>query len=154
LLSGRRTALAATLLIGVVSAASPAVAEQPVIERIPIQETFEDEILTEECGVPVTTTRAGFVTTRTFDREGTGPLDVGTVNFSTTLRSGDNTIRIRDVGADLLRRTPDGTLILSIIGQIPFSWNGVLKINESTGEVILEPKPSTDLQHVCSALTA
>jgi hypothetical protein len=154
LISVRRTALAVALVLGVVSAATPAAAAPPVIERIPIQETFPDEFLTEECGVPVTTTLSGFRIDRTFDDQGTGPLFVATVNVSATLRSGDNVIRIRDVGADLLRRTPDGTLIFSLIGQLPFQFKGVLKINETTGEVILEPKPSNDVERVCAALTA
>ena len=151
----RRMFVTAVLLAGaMVGAAGPAAAAKPVIERITIQETFEDEILTEECGVPVTTTLLGSVTTRTFDRKGTGPLELSTVNFTVTLRSGDAAIRIRDVGADQVRRTPDRTFILSIIGQVPFGWKGVLKINLTTGEEILTPQPSKDLERVCAALTA
>lgn len=151
----RRMFVTAVLLAGaMVGAAGPAAAARPIIERIPIQETFSDQFLTEECGVPVTTTLSGFRIERTFDDRGTGPLLLATVNVSATLRSGDNVIRIRDVGADLLRRTPDGTLIFSLIGQLPFQFKGVLKTNQTTGEVILEPKPSNDAERVCAALTA
>jgi hypothetical protein len=151
--SARRTALAAALFVGVVSAASPAVAAEPVIEVETIQDTFIDTDLSAECGVPVTVTLSGTRTTRTFEREGTGPQTLVTVNISGILVSGDNTFRLRDVGADLLRRTPDGTLIFSLIGQLPFQFKGVLKINETTGEVILEPKPSNDAERACAALT-
>lgn len=41
-----------------------------------------------------------------------------------------------------------------IIGQIPFGFTGVLKVNETTGEVVLEPQHSTegDLEDACAAL--
>ena len=35
--------------------------------------------------------------------------------------------------------TPDGVVILSIIGKTPFGFTGVLKIDTATGEVIHEP---------------
>ena len=149
----RCTLLAAAVFLGLVGAASPAAAAQPVFERITVDETFEDEFLTEECGVPVTTTVSGTVIIRTFEDSGTGPLEVSTISISARIQSGDNRILIRDVGADLLRRTPDGTLILTITGQVPFEFKGALKTNETTGEVILEPKPSKDLERVCAALT-
>ena len=90
---------------------------------------------------------------RAFDGTGSGLLQVGKVNVSVTTQSGDNSIRIRDVGANVLRRTPDGSLLLSISGQVPFGWKGVLREDGDTFEVILEPKPSTDLERVCAALT-
>ena len=153
----RGTLLAAAVVIGGVGAASPAAAAKPVIERITVDDTFDDVELAEACGVPeVTTTVTGTVITRAFENSGTGPLELNTVNFSLTFRAGDDTARLRDVGADLLRRTPDGTLILSIIGRVPFGFRGVLKLDPETEEVILEPKSwdAADLRRVCAALTA
>jgi hypothetical protein len=49
---------------------------------------------------------------------------------------------------------PDGTVILSIVGQVPFEFTGVLKINLETGEVILEPHHEVDPTRVCEPLTA
>ncbi len=155
--SGRRTALAAALFLGVVSATAPAVAAQPVFERITVDDTFDDVELAAACGVPeVTTTVSGTVITRAFEDSGTGALELNTVNLSLTFQAGDNSIRLRDVGADLLRQTPDGSLILSIIGRVPFGFRGVLKIDLETEEAILEPKDwdASDLQRVCDALTA
>ena len=45
-----------------------------------------------------------------------------------------------------VRIAPDGTMILSIVGQIPFGpgFTGVLKINLDTGEVIHEPHHFTE----------
>jgi hypothetical protein len=154
--SARRTALATALFLGVVSAATPAAAAPPDIERIPIQATFPEEFLTEACGVPVTATLSGVRIVRTFEDDGVGVLDVSTVNIAVTLQSEDNSIRIRDVGADVVRRTPDDTVILSISGQVPFFFKGVLKIDLETGEAIFEPKDwfESDVQRVCEALTA
>ncbi|WP_336029179.1 hypothetical protein [Geodermatophilus sp. FMUSA9-8] len=142
---------AGAVLLGL---AAPALAAPPTIERVQFDDTFSDEFLSEECGVDVTTRAVGQVATRTFDRKGTGPLVLTTVNVSLTATAGDNTVRFRDVGADLLRREPDGTLVLSIIGQVPFDFRGVLKIDPDTGEVLHEPSESAsdDLDRVCAVL--
>ena len=79
-----------------------------------------------------------------------------------TAQAGDNTYSFRDVGADHLQVKPDGTEILMIIGQIPFGigddplgFTGVLKINLTTGEVILQPQHSMGgVEEACAALTA
>lgn len=72
-----------------------------------------------------------------------------------TATAGDNTIRFRDVGADLVRIEPDGTAILMIIGQLPFDFTGVLKIDLETGEAILEPQHVTgdEVEDACAILT-
>jgi hypothetical protein len=154
---GRRTALAAALFLGVVSATAPAVAAQPVVERITVDDTFTDKDLAAACGVPeVTTTVSGTVITRAFGDSGTGVLQLNTLNLSVTFQAGDNTVGLRDVGADQLREAPDGSLILSIIGRAPFAFRGVLKLDPETEEVILQPKDwdASDLQRVCDRLTA
>ena len=142
------TALAALL-------ASGATAGKPVLERFDIDETTPDAFLTAACGVPVTTHAEGHVIARTFTGGGTGPAAVRTLNIGLTATAGDNVIRFRDVGADVERIEPDGTAILSIIGQVPFDFTGVLKIDLETGEAILEPQHSTaeDLEDACAALT-
>lgn len=138
------------------SLAAPAIAAGPVIERIPIDDEFVDEFLSEECGVEVFTRAEGMVITRTFEDDGTGPIRLATINIGFTASAGGNTVRFRDVGADLLRREPDGTLVLSIVGQIPFNFTGVLKLDPETGEVLQAPQNSTvdEVDRVCAALTA
>jgi hypothetical protein len=98
----------------------------------------------------------GHVTLRTFAGGGTGAAEVNTLNIALTASSGDNTYRFRDVGADLVRIEPDGTAILMIIGQTPFGFAGVLKIDLETGEAILEPQHSLEgnVEKACAALTA
>lgn len=92
---------------------------------------------------------------RVFSGEGTGVAQVRTINVGLTATAGDRTFRFRDVGADVLRIEPDGTLVLSIIGQVPFDFAGVLKIDPETDEVILEPRNRSEeqLAKACDALT-
>jgi hypothetical protein len=148
------------LLAGVIAlvgfiAPGAAFAAEPTIERFDFAETSPDPFLSDECGVPVTTTAEGFVIVRTFPGEETGVVEVFTINVALTATAGSNTFRFRDVGADVIRIEPDGTAILSITGQSPYrNFNGVLKIDLETGETILETHDrSQRLEATCAALT-
>jgi hypothetical protein len=136
--------------------ATGAAAAPPTIERFEVDESFADDFLTEACGVAVTTSARGHVILRTFSGEGTGPAELRTLNISLTATAGDNVYRFRDVGADLVRVEPDGTAILMIVGQVPFEFTGVLKIDLATGETILEPQHSLEdrVEEACEKLTA
>jgi hypothetical protein len=127
----------------------------PTIERITIDESFPDEELTEACGVPVTTTALGHITIRVFSGEGTGVAQVNSINVGLTATAGDRTFRFRDVGADVAQIKPDGTIVLTISGQVPFAFAGALKIDPETEEVILEPRDRSEEQiaKACRALT-
>ena len=105
--------------------------------------------------MPVTTQAEGHVIIRTFTGPAPDQRSVTTLNIALTATAGDNVIRFRDVGADVERIEPDGTAILMIIGQVPFDFTGVLKIDLETGEAILEPQHSTaeNLEKACAALT-
>jgi len=131
-----------------------AFAGKPTMERVDVDETFTDGFLSAECGVEVTTHIQGHIILRTF--AGGGNVSLNTLNFALTATAGDNTYRFRDVGADHVVVKKDGTEILSIIGQIPFGFIGVLKINLTTGDVIHEPGHdiSGRLEEACAALTA
>ena len=135
---------------------APAVvgAAPPESERIVVDDEFEDEFLSEACGVPVTTRVQGHVIVRTFDN-GTGVVELRTVNLGFTATAGERTIRFRDVGADLVRIEPDGTAVLQVIGQVPGEFAGVLKIDLETGDVILEPRDRSEwqLERACAGLT-
>jgi hypothetical protein len=146
----------ACILVVAAGVAPGATAGKPTTERFDIDETFADEFLTEACGVPVTTRAQGHVIVRTFSGEGTGPAELRTLNIALTAMAGANTYPFRDVGADLVRIEPDGTAILMVIGQIPFGFTGVLKIDLETGDAILEPHHSLEgrLEEACAALTA
>jgi hypothetical protein len=144
------------VVLGVVLAAvvvSSAWAGKPVSERVEIDVTFFDEVLSEECGTDVWTSARGLIILRSLD----GPQLVGltALNVALTAMAGGNTYRFRDVGADQVRVTKDGA-ILSIIGQIPFDFIGVLKVNLDTDEVVHEPGHliGDRLEEACAALTA
>jgi hypothetical protein len=152
----RGIACLAGILIVAAALAPGALAGKPTIERITVDETFADDFLTDECGVPVVTHVSGQIAVRTFSGDGTGPAQISTLNIAVTATSGDNTYRFRDVGADHVQIAPDGTEILMIIGQIPFGFTGVLKIDLATGDVIHEPHHSLEgrVEDACAALTA
>ena len=65
-----------------------------------------------------------------------------------------NSIRVQDVGNDHLRVAPDGTVTISIVGQVPFQFSGASRINVTTGEVFHEPHHIVDIDAVCSRLAA
>jgi hypothetical protein len=79
-----------------------------------------------------------------------------TVNVALTATADGNVYRFRDVGASVMRIEPDGIAILMIIGQTPFDFTGVLKIDLETGDAILEPHHSLEagLEDACAVLTA
>jgi Acyl-CoA dehydrogenase, C-terminal domain len=143
------------LLAAGVLGAGAASAAPPTFERIDVDDTFADEFLTETCGVDVTTTVRGHVILRTFSGDRTGPAQLNTLNLAITATAEGRTFRFRDVGADLTRIEPDGTAVLSIIGQVPFDFAGVLKIDLETGDAILEPKDRSaeQLAKACRVLT-
>jgi hypothetical protein len=133
-----------------------ALAAKPTLERVEVNDLgVVDPFLSSACGVPVTIDIVGHVIIRTFDGSG-GPERLQTLNLVVTAHAGDNVYRVRDVGADLTRVAPDGTVILMIIGQVPFGFTGVLKLNAETGEAILEPQHSLEerVEDACAALTA
>jgi hypothetical protein len=133
-----------------------ALAAKPTLERVEVNDLgVADPFLSDVCGVPVTIDVVGHVIIRTFDGSG-GPEQVLTLNLEITAHAGDNTYRARDVGGDVTRVAPDGTVIVMIIGQVPFAFTGVLKLNAETGEAILEPQHSLEdrVDDACAALTA
>lgn len=103
----------------------------------------------------MTTHAKGHVILRTFSGGGTGPIELRTLDLRLTATAAGNSYVFRDVGADLVRVEPDGTAVLMIIGQLPFTFTGVLKIDLDTGEVILEPRHSLEerLAEACAVLS-
>ncbi|MGY1726794.1 hypothetical protein ACI79J_07460 [Geodermatophilus sp. SYSU D01062] len=150
----RRIAVTVGIAAAVVGGATPALAAPPVIERIPVDDTFADDFLSGECGVDVTTTIRGQIITRELNGGGNSPLELSTVNLTVTATSANGSYRLKDVGADLLRQEADGTLVLSVIGQVPFGFTGILRVNPDTGEVLFEPQHNTedDLEEACAVL--
>lgn len=129
-----------------------ALAGKPTMERFDVDRTFLDEGLSAACGVEVTTHIRGHVILRTFE-DGRN-VSLNTLSFALTAMAGGNSYRFRDVGADHVKVTNDGD-VLSIVGQLPFDFIGALKINLTTGEVILQPQHSIGgTEEACAALAA
>jgi hypothetical protein len=126
---------------------------KPEMETITFSDTFDDDELSDECGVDVTTSIDARITFFTFPDRPVGPQDLTSVHFNFTATAGDNVVRINDVGIDVVRVQPDGTAILMIVGQVPFDFTGVLVIDLGTGEAILEPHHVLDTTRVCHLLT-
>jgi hypothetical protein len=143
--------LSAVLIVALAPAAGAV--GKPVMETITFAETFDDEELTDTCGVDVTTTLSGRVTFFEFLDQPVGPQDLTSVHVHFVAMSDDGAVRFKDVGIDVVRIQPDGTLILMVVGQVPFEFTGLLKINLTTGEVIHEPVHIVDTTRVCRLLT-
>jgi len=141
-------------LLVVVLGATGAAAQAPERVVIPVDDEFVDQDLSAECGVEVTVTITGQVIAFTFP-DGKVLQTLGPLNLQVVFSAGDNQIRFRDVGIDQIRVQPDGTAILSIVGQVPLGFTGVLKIDLDTGDAILEPHHFTDdIEEFCAQLTA
>jgi hypothetical protein len=143
--------LGALLVVGLGATAAAAQAPEKVV--IPVDDEFVDQELSAECGVEVTVTQTGRITMFTFP-DGKVLQNLNTLNLEVVFTAGDNQIRTRDVGIDQVRVAPDGTLILSIVGQVPLGFTGVLKINPETEEVLHEPHHVVDIEEFCAQLTA
>ena len=80
--------------------AGQALAGKPTIVRENVDETFADEFLSDECGVPVETRIVGHQIIRSYT-DGNGRLvEVFTLNMTLTATSAFGTFRFKDVGAD------------------------------------------------------
>jgi hypothetical protein len=147
--------VAGTLVVAGLVLAEVGFGAAPTIQRIELNETFTDELLSDECGVAVTSHIEGTIIERTFSGERTGVSQVSTNNVAVTAAAGVRTFRFRDVGASVTRIEPDGTAVLLITGQLPFEFAGVLKIDLETGETILEPRDRSEqeLARACAVLT-
>ncbi|TYL50507.1 hypothetical protein [Agromyces mariniharenae] len=145
------TAISAIALL--LASSTPAHAA-PSIERIPFEDTFHDTFLSAECGVDVTTTISGFRIEREFV-DGAGNLvELATISIRGTSSSEFGSVRIMDVGADQVKVAPDGTVTLTVTGQVPFAFVGALVLDLDTNEVVKEPvlRGDKQLEKACRLL--
>lgn len=150
-----RAAIAISAAAVLLTVATPAQAAAPTIERIPIEATFHDDFLTAECGVDVTTSISGFRIERDFVDAAGNLMTLATISVTGVSSSEFGSIRFKDVGADQVKVGPDGTLTLSVIGQVPFAFVGILILDLDTGEVVKEPvfRGEEQLAKACRLLT-
>ena len=143
--------LTGLLVVGAPLASSAA--PPPLRETVTFSETFQDPFLNEACGVHITITSDGRITFLTFPDRPVGPQDLESIHIDFLATAGDNSVSIKNVGVDLVRVQPDGTVILVGAGQAPLGFAGVLKINLTTGEVITEPGHDAGTTRLCRQLT-
>jgi hypothetical protein len=153
---GAMSVLVVSVLAVLVLGASAALAAKPTFTRIDVADSGPDPFFTEACGFPVTSSAEGHVTIREFDLADDGLARVLSISVAVTVSANGNEVTFHDVGADLARVAPDGTVIVSIIGIVPGGFTGVLKFNAETEETILEPQHSLEGQTeaICEALAA
>lgn len=147
------TAAMFAVVIGV--AAGPALAAPPVIERQDVDTTSANVFLTEACGFPVTVTAVGSITSHRFESDDALLRLVNTVNIVLTFVGEEGTtVVLRDVGAGLLRVTPDSMEIRLATGRVPFQFTGALILNLTTQEEVLVPQHVGTVEEACAALSA
>ena len=123
----------------------------PTMEREEVDVMFVDEHLSEACGIEARVHLVGREVIRT--REG-GEVS-RFFNGTATITSEFGSFRVKDVRSESTRMTPDGQVIGSIRGQIPFYSKGVLKFDVTTDEFLNEPNlPAGERQQerACAAL--
>ena len=139
---------AAAALVPASAAGAP-----PTFVREDIDETFVDENLSEACGVTANVHLTGKSTSRV--REGNGVREIFTINLTGIITSEFGSFKVKDVGSDATRVTPTGQVIVSIRGQVPFSFKGVMKFDGTTDEPLNNPNFAAgerQIEHACAAL--
>ena len=137
--------------------AGSAVAAKPTVEKIVVDDTFQDDQLAAACGLnpgDVTTVATGHITIRTWGEDSPNAF-VRTINVMLTATGPGGTYRFHDVGADRARIADNGDIIVLVTGQVPFDFTGSIVVNDTTGE-ILRPAHhdiSGRLEAACAALT-
>ena len=139
---------AAAALVPASAAGAP-----PTFVREDIDENFVDEPLSEACGVEANVHLTGHIISRV--REGGGVLEVVTVNLTGIITSEFGSFKVKDVGSDATRVTRTGQVIVSIRGQVPFFFKGVMKFDGTTEEPLNNPNFAAgerQIERACAAL--
>ena len=137
-------------------AAPSAVAAPPEFERIEINETSEQEFLTEECGVSVIETAQGTITVRELEDPDGRLESVVNINVVVEVASEFGVVRGRFVQTEVVKSSPDGQVTLQSAGRVPGGFAGLLVIDLDSGEAIKEPQMQVgerQLESTCATLT-
>jgi hypothetical protein len=88
-------------------------------------------------------------------REGNGVREIFTVNLTGIITSEFGSFKVKDVGSDATRVTRTGQVIVSIRGQVPFLFKGVMKFDGTTEEPLNNPNFAAgerQIERACAAL--
>ena len=136
----RRTVrILAAAMLATLAMTSPALAGQPQMEKIPVDETFVDDFLSDVCGAEVSVHFYGHFIIRVFtDADGNPVREVNNYAFSNRFTSVHGSVFAKDVGADRITYLDDGSLIQVIIGNVQsFSIPGVGRVYQDVGQKTL-----------------
>jgi hypothetical protein len=118
--------------------------------------TFVSPFLTPACGVEVTIHYSGTQRIMTFPDRPVGPTDVTVDHFVWRATAGTNEVRFENVGTEVTRVEPDGTITFTVTGHHPpvnLEITGVIKSNKDTDEIIMESHKVSDPERLCQLLT-
>ncbi len=106
-------------LLGAMLVGAPVNAAKPVMERVPIDDLFVDEFLSEACGAEVTARFTGHITFRVFNDAAGNPVrELNNYAIGGSFTSENGSLRFRDVGVDRVTYLADGSLIQVVIGNV------------------------------------
>jgi hypothetical protein len=116
----RRVRIMVLTVLASLLVTAPAAAAQPLIEHVPIRDIgIYDEFLSEECGFDVWVDAIGVITFRVWlDAEDNPIREVNNFGLRLTYYSEFGSIRTQDVGADRVIYHPDGSVVLTVIGNV------------------------------------
>lgn len=116
----RRVRVMVLTVVATLLGMSPVAAAKPVMEHVQIQDiALHDDFLSEECGFDVWVDAVGVITFRVWlDAEDNPIREVN--NFGVRIRYSSEwgSIRTVDVGADRATYHPDGSVTLTVIGNV------------------------------------
>lgn len=126
-------------LLGAAMVAAPVSAGKPQMVKVPVNDLFVDEFLTEACGVEVTTQVTGHFIIRLFTNAAGDPVrEVNNYALSVRFASDSASIFAKDVGVDRVTYLADGSLIQVIIGSVQsFSSPGMGRVYANVGQQTL-----------------
>lgn len=127
-------ALLGALFMAVTLSAAPVFAAQPEMERVPVDDVFVDDFLSDACGVQVTAHVTGHFILRTFtDAAGDPTRAVNNYAISVAWSSVNGALGAKDVGADHITFLDDSILVV-IIGSVQsISLPGQGRVYQDTG---------------------
>ena len=116
----RRVRVMVLTVLASLLVASPVAAAKPLIEHIPIRDVgIYDEFLSEACGVDVWLDALGVVSFRVWLDSDDNPIrELNTFGLRLTYYSEAGSVRTVDVGADRAIYHADGSVTLTVIGNV------------------------------------
>ena len=127
-------------VLGAVLVATPVSAGKPDMERVVVDDTFVDLVLSAACGVEVNAHVTGHATFRVFtDAAGNPVRELNNFALSVLWWSENGAIHAKDVGVDRVAYFEDGSVLQFIIGSVQsFSIPGQGRVYADTGRTMLE----------------